>query len=90
MLTLKYVSRFKKDIKKYQHHISLLDELNAVIKLLLHQKKLPEKYRDHLLTGNYLGIRECHVKPDILLLYWIDEEGKLLYLERIGSHSELF
>lgn len=74
MLTLKYVSKFKKDIKKYQHNISLLDELDTVIKLLLHKKKLPEKYRDHLLTGNYLGIRECHVKPDILLLYWIGKQ----------------
>ena len=90
MLTNKFVSKFKKDIKKYQHQISVLDELDIVIKLLLAKKKLPEKYRDHSLFGNYVGMRECHVKPDILLVYSVDEECQILYLERIGSYSELF
>lgn len=89
MLTNKFVSRFKKDIKKYQYQISVLDELDVVIKLLLMKKK-PEKYRDHSLSGDYIGLRECHIKPDVLLVYWIDVENQILYLERIGSHSELF
>lgn len=90
MLINKFVSRFKKDIKKYQYQISVLDELDIVIKLLLAKKKLPEKYRDHSLSGDYFGMRECHIKPDVLLIYWIDEESQILYLERVGSHSELF
>jgi mRNA interferase YafQ len=58
--------------------------------LLLAEKKLPEKYRDHSLGGDYDGMRECHVLPDVLLVYSIDEKCRILYLERIGSHSELF
>jgi mRNA interferase YafQ len=45
---------------------------------------------DHPLSGDYIGVRECHIKPDVLLIYWIDEKNKTLVLERIGSHSELF
>jgi len=58
--------------------------------LLISAKKLPEKYRDHFLIGGYSGMRECHVKPDVLLIYWIDVENNKLVLERLGSHSELF
>lgn len=90
MLTNKFVSKFRKDIKKYRHRISVLDELDIVIKLLLAKQKLPEKYRDHSLSGHYAEMRECHIKPDVLLVYRIDEERQILYLERIGSHSELF
>lgn len=90
MLSIKYVTRFKKDIKRYQHQISILRELNEVLKLLLAQQVLPQKYRDHALIGGYLGMRECHIRPDILLIYWIDEVNKKLVVERLGSHSELF
>ena len=90
MLSIKYVSRFKKDFKRYQNQIVILQELNHVFKLLLARKKLPEKYRDHTLSGGYSGMRECHVKPDVLLIYWIDEKNNKLIFERLGSHSELF
>lgn len=90
MLSIKYVTRFKKDLKKYHHQASVLRELNDVLKLLLAQKSLPEKYRDHSLSGGYVGMRECHVKPDVLLVYWIDTKNKKLVVERLGSHSELF
>ena len=86
MLSIKYVTRFKKDLKKYQHHISILQELNNVLKLLLERKALPEKYRDHSLSGGYTRMRECHIKPDVL----IDIENKKFVVERLGSHSELF
>ena len=56
--------------------------------MLLLRIKLPEKYKDHDLLGSYIDYRECHVKPDVLLIYKADEQ--LLYLYRIGSHSELF
>ena len=90
MLSLKAVTQFKKDIKKYQHKKPVLAELEKVILLLKTQNKLPEKHKDHFLICNYSGMRECHIKPDVLLVYWIDEAEDLLYLERIGSHSELF
>ncbi len=90
MLSIKYISRFKKDLKKYQHQNSILVELDIVLKYLLNKQKLPDKYRDHTLIGGYLGMRECHVKPDALLVYWVDDINQKLVLERFGSHSELF
>lgn len=90
MLSIRYVSRFKKDLKRYQHQHSTLIELNIILKLLLEEKKLPEKYRDHILMGGYTGMRECHIKPDVLLIYWLDVKNRRLVVERLGSHSELF
>lgn len=88
MLDKKFSTRFKKDLKKYEHKKEVIKEFNQILKLLLAKDKLPEKYKDHYLSGNYIDYRECHVKPDVLLIYKIDE--KLLYLHRIGSQSELF
>jgi mRNA interferase YafQ len=90
VLSIKYVTRFKKDFKRYRHHTLILQELNDILKWLMAEKRLPEKYRDHPLSGGYSGMRECHVKPDVLLVYWVDEENKKLIVERLGSHSELF
>lgn len=88
MLIPEPTNKFKRDMKRYKHHQDIIDELHEVIQMLCKKKKLPEKYKDHSLTGNYVNQRECHVKPDTLLIYFTDE--KYLYLERIGSHSELF
>lgn len=88
MLDRKFSTRFKKDLKRYEDKKEVIKEFNEVLKLLLSRKKLPEKYRDHDLSGNYVNYKECHVKPDVLLIYKIDEQ--LLYLHRIGSHSELY
>ncbi len=82
MLNPKPSARFKKDLKKYLH------KRTVVIDMLCRKKKLPDKYRDHFLTGVYHGYRECHIKPDVLLVYRTD--SRCLYLARIGSHSELF
>lgn len=90
MLDPDYCTRIKKDIKKFQHKKEILKEFNEVLKLLLAEQKLPEKYADHPLVGNYNGYRECHVKPDVLLIYRADSIQKILYLARLGSHSELF
>ncbi len=81
-------SRFKKDLKKYEHNKPVKKELEALLGFLLKEEILPKKYLDHALTGNYVGFRECHVKPDTLLIYWFDDE--YVHLTRIGSHSELF
>lgn len=88
MLKLKGSTRFKKDFKKYRHNQFLIEEFETIVILLRKKKKLPEKNRDHTLSGEYFGFRECHIKPDVLLIYNSDEE--FLYLARIGSHSELF
>lgn len=90
MLSLKAVSQFKKDFKKYRHNEAILEEFEEVIKVLRNRNKLPDKYVDHSLGGQYKGMRECHLKPDALLIYSVSEESQTLYLERIGSHSELF
>ena len=88
MLKLEYSTRFKRDIKRYQHKQDVIDDLNDVIQILLKKKKLPEKNVDHLLKGTYIGHRECHIQPNVLLIYKIYNDR--LALERLGSHSELF
>ncbi len=89
-LTVKTTSLFKKDYKqaiKRGWKIELLDE---VIEMIAMGNTLSEKYRDHELTGNWRGHRECHIQPDWLLIYRIDEDVLVLTLTRTGSHSDLF
>lgn len=89
-LTVKTTSLFKKDYKqaiKRGWKIELLDE---VIEMIAMGNTLSEKYRDHELTGNGRGHRECHIQPDWLLIYRIDEDVLVLTLTRTGSHSDLF
>lgn len=88
MLKPKYSKKFKKDIKKFEHQKTAMLALREVVENLLNQNPLQEKHCDHSLTGNWIGHRECHVKPDLLLIYKSDDES--LFLERVGSHSELF
>ena len=79
---------FKRDIRKMVKRAKNLEKLYAVIELLAEGARLPTKYRDHNLTGNWQGCRECHVEPDWLLIYEINDDS--LFLERTGSHSDLF
>lgn len=88
MLKPKYAKKFKRDIKKFEHQKSAMLDLREVIKCLLKQETLNEKHCDHPLSGNWVGHRECHVRPDMLLVYKTNNER--LFLERVGSHSELF
>ena len=89
MLTLEYATQFKKDFKKIAKlPIPDVVEVGHVIKLLQLGETLPDKYVDHLLSGNWQGYRDCHVKPDLLLIYKADNNS--LKLARIGTHSELF
>ena len=67
--------------------MKLLDE---IIDTLRKGDKLDQRHRDHGLTGNWIGFRECHIKPDWLLVYSIDDEELELFLFRTGSHSDLF
>jgi mRNA interferase YafQ len=89
VLELKQKSMFKKLLKKYKHNQKVKNELKKVVNLLVQEKPLPAKYRDHELTGNYKGIRELHLFPDDLLMYFKIEKESIT-LVAIGSHSELF
>ena len=94
MRTIKYTTTFKKDYKrekKGQHRTIVDTELQTVLELLQADESLPEKYRDHALTSNWVGHRDCHIKPDLVLTYKKTDEGELLILQlvRLGSHSEL-
>jgi mRNA interferase YafQ len=89
MFALEYATQFKKDFKKIAKlPISDVVEVGHVIKQLQLGQILPEKYVDHCLSGNWHGYRDCHVKPDLVLIYKADEGT--LKLARIGTHSELF
>lgn len=90
MLDIVPSNRFKKDLKlaiKRGYNIELLDD---VVNKLAMQKALEEKYKDHELTGDFKGFRECHITPDWLLIYQIINNELILYLSRTGSHSDLF
>lgn len=82
-------NHFKKDLKIAQKRGCNLDKLTEVINLLAQEKTLGEQYRDHSLSGNYSGFRECHIEPDWLLIYRIDEGALELFLFRTGTHSDL-
>lgn len=88
MLELVRKSRFKKDFKKLLSSGKDLGKLAAVIQTLRVEETLEERYRDHVLIGNYVGHRECHIAPDWLLIYQVTEAE--LILVRTGSHGELF
>lgn len=90
MLKIKFLNSFKKDYKrivKRGYDIALLEN---VIRMLADGEMLPAKYRDHTLTGNYSGFRECHITPDWLLIYEVRESELILVLSRTGTHSDLF
>ena len=81
--------KFKKDLKtaiKRGYNIALLE---VVIDILASGQELPAKYKDHRLIGNYKGCRECHITPDWLLIYEIDEDILILTLLRTGNHANL-
>lgn len=82
--------KFQKDLKRVQRRGYDLSLLTEILKKLANGESLPEKNRDHLLTGNFSGCQECHITPDWLLVYEIYEEELLLYLTRTGTHSDLF
>lgn len=90
MLDVVLSNRFKKDLKLAKKRGLDLSLLNDVVDLLVARKSLPISFSDHLLSGNYAGFRECHIRPDWLLIYKVDDEELLLMLFRTGTHSNLF
>ena len=93
MRTIERVSAFKRDFKRVKatpRHSKDIDQLlSAVVEKLLVDETLPPRNRDHELSGNWKGYRECHLKPDLLLIYR-KPDADTLRLARLGSHSELF
>jgi len=88
MKTLKVTKRFKKDVKKLKNQGKDLNKLKDALDCIYRGMELETKYRDHKLSGNYQKARECHIEPDWLLIYEIDESS--IKLRRTGSHAELF
>ena len=82
-------SRFKKDYKLIQKRGYDIKLLETVVTILAKGDALPAKHKDHSLKGTYKGLRECHVTPDWLLVYEIDDDVLYLYLTRTGTHSDL-
>ena len=83
-------NQFKKDLKLAQKRGYDLDKIKKVIALLANGEPLETKYRDHLLIGDYGNYRECHIQPDWLLIYKIEDDQLILFLSRTGTHRDLF
>lgn len=87
--TLYVTNSFKRDYKRIVRRGCDVSLLEAVVDTLLTGQKLPEKNKDHALSGNWKGYRECHILPDWLLVYEIAEDRLILSLTATGSHSDL-
>lgn len=90
MLTIKYHTMFKKDFKRIKKRGYDISRLEKIVELLANEVPLPERFKDHNLSGNYNGFRECHIAPDWLLIYQVNNNELVLVLSRTGSHSDLF
>lgn len=89
-LDIIWTNQFKKDYKAaIKRHLNI-DLLDDIIRKLSSGETLSEKNRDHALTGNWSGHRECHIQPDWLLVYRIEDDVLVLTLARTGTHSDLF
>ena len=88
--TIRPTTKFQKDLKRLQKRGYDISLLTAIIKKIANGEVLSEKHRDHTLSGDYSGTRECHITPDWLLIYEIANDELILYLTRTGTHSDLF
>lgn len=92
MRTIERSTAFKRDYKRMsggRYRPVLKAELTSILEALANDRKLPETCRDHELSGNWNGYRECHVKSDLLLIY-SRPDADTLRLARLGTHSDLF
>ena len=83
-------SRFKRDVRRCQRQQKNMDKFKTVHELLTAGKPLPTRNKDHLLTGNWSSYRECHLEPDWLLIYRVNEKEQIIEYVRMGSHADLF
>lgn len=88
--TIKYTTSFKKNYKRAIKRGLKIELLNQIITLLATGEPLPVKYRDHALSGDWAGYRECHIMPDWLLVYYIEDDTLVLTLARTGTHSDIY
>ena len=91
MRTIERTGQFKRDYKrelKGPHRATLNEDFVEVVKLLVNDQPLPERYRDHALTGDWKDFRDCHIKPDLVLIYQ-KTDAMIFRLARIVSHSQL-
>ncbi len=90
MLDPAYTREFKKDYKRVTRRGLPEKEIQAVMQLIMEEKALPTKFKDHVLKGEYKGFGECHIRPDWLLIYLKKpQEGTVIFV-RTGTHSDLF
>lgn len=87
-MNIYYTTQFKKDYKRIKKQNKDLDKLKVVIEALVSGEVLDERYQDHKLSGEWKEHRDCHIEPDWILIYRLTSDS--LYLERTGSHSDLF
>jgi mRNA interferase YafQ len=87
---LKLTSLFKKDVKRMKKRGRDMKKLDEVVTMLQSGTPLSWEFRDHALSGDYSGFRECHIQSDWLLVYYIDEEQIVLVCSRTGTHSDIF
>ena len=91
LYTIIPTSIYKKELKKYKKQPKKFDKIEKIVQILMEKgsEGIPFRY-PHLLTGNYKGCMKCHIEPDLLLIWKQYEEEKLITLNRVGTHSELF
>ena len=87
---IEYSNTFKRSYKRAQKRGLPMNELNNVVRTLAEGRMLAAKYRDHALTGQYKSCRECHIQPDWLLIYRIQERLEILDLINTGTHADIF
>lgn len=89
MLSIRYLTKFKRDLKRLQKQGKDMNKLKQVIDLLASESPLSPSLSDHPLTGEWKDFRDCHIEPDWVLIYRIDQDTLTLILARTGSHSHL-
>jgi len=87
---IKRSTQFKRDVRRSIKQHKLMTKFKTIHELLMSGMSIPEKNKDHILSGNWNGHRECHIEPDWLLIYRIDRENKVIEYVRMGSHSDIF
>jgi len=90
MWNLEYSGQFKKDLKRMAKRSADIEALREVLHILERKGQVPSSYRPHILSGNWQGVWECHIGPDWLLLYDVNDCVRVIRLVRTGSHSDIF
>lgn len=90
MYEIKRSTQFKRDVRRSIKQHKLMTKFKAIHELLMSGMSIPATNKDHILSGNWNGHRECHIEPDWLLIYRIDRENKVIEYVRMGSHSDIF